>query len=232
MVANGYESYARFEVSTTIATMTNPNRNIDPLDEPAPSSIDPLPSDDAVHSPFDRLLNRALQHIEAARSLLYSHLPPELLENLNLETLALADTSFIDANLKRRFADRLFSVEVSQEFAKSHGMKSRYVHLLVLIDHKSTADSHTVIQLLGYIVRIWENAIENSQPLVPVIPWVMYNGVRPWRTARSLHELIPVPESWKRYVPGMEFPILDISRMTDEAMEGEPVLQVTLLLLK
>ncbi len=212
--------------------MTNPADKIDPPEGTVPSSSDPLQSDEAVHSPFDRLLNRALQQLEAARSLLYSHLPCELLEHLNIETLAVADTSFIDANLKRRFADRLFSVEVSQEVFASLGMKTRYVNLLVLVDHKSSSDSHTVIQLLGYILRIWENAIENAQPLVPIIPWVIYNGVRPWRAARSLHELIPVPESWKRYVPGMELPILDISRMADEAMAGEPVLQVTLLLLK
>ena len=96
----------------------------------------------------------------------------------------------------------------------------------------SSADALTVIQMLGYIVRIWEKSIENKKPLAPVIPWVIYNGVRPWRAARSLHELIPVPESWKRYLPGLELPILDISRMSDSAMVGEPVLQVSLMLLK
>jgi len=76
-----------------------------------------------------------------------------------------------------------------------------------LIDHKSTDDSHVLIQMLGYIVRIWENALANKQPLVPIVPWVLYNGVKPWRSARGLGELIPVPESWKRYVPGLELPI-------------------------
>ena len=95
------------------------------------------------------LPNRALQQNDAARSLLHSHLPRELLEHLKLETLVHADTSFIDANLKRRFADRLFSVEVSEEMFTGLGMKTRYVYLLVLIDHKSSADALTVIQMLG-----------------------------------------------------------------------------------
>ena len=158
--------------------MTEPADETNPSDEPMRKSIDSPQSEEAIHSPFDRLLNRALQHTEAARSLLKSHLPRELLEYLNLDTLDFADTSFIDANLKRRFADRLFSVEVSQEVVKALGMKTRYVHLLVLIDHKSTSDSHAVVQMLGYIVRIWENAIENRQPLAPIIPWVIYNGAR------------------------------------------------------
>ncbi len=44
--------------------------------------------------------------------------------------------------------------------------------------------------------------------------------------------MIPVPDSWKRYVPGLELPILDVSRMADSAMSGEPILNVTLMLLK
>ncbi len=79
-------------------------------------------------------------------------------------------------------------------------MPSNRIYVLVLIDHKSSEEPHVLVQMLGYIVRIWENALENKQPLLPIIPWVVCNGVSPWRTARSLDQLIPVPESWKRYV--------------------------------
>ncbi|TWT89410.1 Rpn family recombination-promoting nuclease/putative transposase [Neorhodopirellula pilleata] len=193
---------------------------------------DPPSGDEAIQSPYDRLINRTLQQIEAARSLLELHLPEELTQHLKLATMAQVDTSFIDRNLRRRFADRLFSVDVSDEIVNSLEMRTKYAYLLVLIDHKSTDDSQTLIQMLGYIVRIWENALENHQPLMPIIPWVIYNGVRPWRSARSLDQLIPVPASWKRYVPGLEIPILDVSRMDDTTMVGEPILQLALTLLK
>ena len=61
---------------------------------------------------------------------------------------------------------------------------------------------------------------------------VIYNGVRPWTVPRSLAELIPVPVSWKRYVPELEVPILDVSRMPDSDMLGEDILHITLVLLK
>jgi hypothetical protein len=102
----------------------------------------------------------------------------------------------------------------------------------VLIDHKSTDDPHTLVQMLGYIVRIWENALANGQPLVAIHPWVIYNGVGPWRSSRRLAELIPVPDSWRRYVPALELAIMDVGRMADAAMGGHPNLQVTLTLLK
>jgi predicted transposase/invertase (TIGR01784 family) len=189
-------------------------------------------SGEAVQTPYDRLLSRTLMQTESAQELVRSHLPPEFVAHLKPETLEQADTSFIDANLKRRFADRLFKVEMTAEMVRELGADSPQVHLLVLVDHKSAPDKNTVVQMLGYMVRIWEHSIENSLPLIPIIPWVIYNGVRPWTVAKSLSELIPVPESWKRYVPGMEIPILDVSRMMDSTMAGEPILHITLTLLK
>jgi len=191
-----------------------------------------LPQEERIQSPHDRLVNQTLQQIEAARMLLANHLPGEILQHLKLDTLASVDTNFIDRNLRRRFADRLFSVEVSEEAVRSLGMKIHYVYVFVLIDHKSTDEPNTLIQMLGYIVRIWENSLANSRPLVPIIPWVIYNGISPWRASRSLDDLIPVPSSWKRYVPALELAILDVSRMEDAAMVGDPILQMALTLLK
>ena len=198
----------------------------------APGDSDSSQPDRVLQSPHDRLINQTLQQVDAARILLARHLPSDVVKHLKLQTLTHVDTSLIDSNLRRRFVDRLFSVEVSEELVRSLSLPIHYVYVFVLIDHKSTDEPQTLIQILGYIIRIWETALENRQPLVPIIPWVIYNGVSPWRAARSLDQLIPVPESWKRYVPGLELTILDVSRMADTAMVGHPVLQVTLTLLK
>jgi predicted transposase YdaD len=176
-----------------------------------------------VQSPFDRLLSRTLMQKESAQELLRSHLPAEFVAYLKPETIEQADTSFID---------RLFKVELTDDMARELGSENPHVHVLVLVDHKSSPDKYTVVQMLGYILRIWEHSIENNLPLVPVIPWIIYNGVRPWTVPRSLAELIPVPVSWKRYVPELEVPILDVSRMSDSDMLGEDILHITLVLLK
>lgn len=132
--------------------------------------------EDTLQSPHDRLLNQTLQQLDAARELLANHLPEELTEHIILDTLAPVDTSFIDRNLRRRYADRLFAVDVSESVVRELGMPTKYMYVLVLIDHKSTEEPRVLVQMLGYIVRIWENAIENAQPLMPIFPWVVYNG--------------------------------------------------------
>ena len=139
---------------------------------------------------------------ESAQELIRSHLPAEIVSYLKLDTIEQADTSFIDANLKRRFADRLFKIELTEKFLNELGVEYPYVHLLVLIEHKSNSDKNAVIQMLGYIVRIWEHSIENDSPPLPIIPWVLYNGETSWTAPRSLFERIPVPKSWKHCVPG------------------------------
>jgi hypothetical protein len=111
-------------------------------------------------------------------------------------------------------------------------MKFDFVYIFVLIEHKSVDDPDTLVQMLGYLVRNWENALANQQPLVPILPWVLYNGVGPWWASRSLAELVPVPDSWKRYMPALELAIFDIGRMADDYMPGEPVLRIALALLK
>ena len=214
-----------FQANVANPRMTTP-------DPQNPTEQSKASTDQAIQSPHDRLLNQTLQQIESARTLLTRHLPKDIAQHLKLDTLTHVDTSLIDHNLRRRFADRLLSVEVSEDIIQSLGMKTSYVYVLVLVDHKSTDDPESLIQTLGYIVRIWENCLANGQPLVPIIPWVIYNGVGPWRSSRSLAELIPVPENWQRYVPVLELTILDVSRMDDSEMSGEPILQVALSLLK
>jgi hypothetical protein len=80
-------------------------------------------ADERIQSPHDRLINQTLQQLDAARALLAEHLPRELAEHLQFHTLTPVDTSFIDPNLRRRFADRLFQVDVDPEIVKSLGMK-------------------------------------------------------------------------------------------------------------
>jgi hypothetical protein len=96
----------------------NPNQSNE-----ANSEVD-IASGATVQSPFDRLLSRTLMQKESAQELLRSHLPVEFVAYLKPETIEQADTSFIDANLKRRFIDRLFKVGLTDDIARELGTES------------------------------------------------------------------------------------------------------------
>ena len=138
---------------------TSENNPPSDLDQPS-DSAQTSQRDERVQSPYDRLINQTLQQTDAARTLVAKHLPSEVVQHLKLDTLTLVDTSFIDLNLRRRFADRLMSVELSDEVVASLSLKTKHAYVFVLLDHKSTDEPKTLVQILGYIVRIWENAGE------------------------------------------------------------------------
>ena len=151
------------------------------------------------------------------------------LAELDLQTLQLEVGSFIDPDLREKFSDLLFSVRLAREKA---GAKADEALVYFLFEHKSQTDPLTVLQLLSYIVRIWEKRLRDGLPLCPIVPLVVYHGESGWTAARSLVELIPVPDGLAEYQVGFCPPLLDLSQLSDEEIAGEPVLRNTLRLLK
>lgn len=54
--------------------------------------------------------------------------------------------------------------------------KKAYVHFLA--EHKSVLDKWTVLQMLGFQLRIWERLKRRGEPLGPIIPILIYHGER------------------------------------------------------
>jgi len=90
----------------------------------------------------------------------------------------------------------------------------------------------TVLQLLSYIVRIWEKRQRAGLPLCPIVPLVVYHGETGWTAARSVAELIPTSSGLAAYQIAFRPPLLDLSLLADEDITGEPILRNTLRLLK
>ena len=138
-------------------------------------------------TPHNNFFHFALSHLPNARGLIETQLSPQALATLKLETLRLCTGSFVDADLREKFSDLLFSVELADPAGSD-----RHDEALVyfLFEHKSQSDPLTVLQLLSYIVRIWEQRIRDGLPVCAVIPLLVYHGESGWRAAKSLSELV------------------------------------------
>ncbi len=180
-------------------------------------------------TPHNNFFSFALSHLPSARSLIETQLSSAALAELDLQTLQLEFGSFIDPDLREKFSDLLFSVRLAREKADA---KAGDALVYFLFEHKSQIDPLTVLQLLSYIVRIWEKRLRDGLPLCPIVPLVVYHGESGWTAARSLVELIPVPDGLPEYQVGFCPPLLDLSQLSDEEIAGEPVLRNTLRLLK
>ena len=178
-------------------------------------------------TPHNNLFHYALLHAQAARDLMQTHLPVDLVAALDLDSLELQKDTFVDEELRESYSDLLYSVQfVDQDGQRGQGQ------VYLLLEHKSQSDPMTCFQLLRYIVRIWEQRQRSGQTLCPVFPLVIYHGQEAWSAPVSLEELIGGPSRLFQYGVQMAYPVLDIGRIPDESLATEPFLQSVLGLLK
>jgi predicted transposase/invertase (TIGR01784 family) len=174
-------------------------------------------------NPHDRFFKEALAHSESTRDFLKYYLPPVVAELLDVSSAELVKDSFVDEELHEHFSDLLCQVDL-----KAGG--EAYVY--VLFEHKSSPDSFIAFQMLRYIVRVWDYALERRARLVPIVPLVVYHGLAAWRIPLNLHALLDIPEQLRPLVPEYSYCLCDLSRYTDAELKGAVMLRSTLLALK
>ena len=181
-------------------------------------------------TPHNNFFHFALSQLPNARSLIETQLSAAALAELNLDTLRLEDGSFIGPDLREKFSDLLLSVRLAGKPPTENGNQAL---VYFLFEHKSQTDPLTVLQLLSYIVRIWEKRQREGLFLCPIVPLVVYHGETDWTAARSLADLIPSSSGLAEYQVVFRPPLaLDLSQLADEDIAGAPVLRNTLRLLK
>jgi len=173
----------------------------------------------------DEAVKDFLSENETARSFFQEYLPPEIVRNLDFNTLQICKDSFIDKKLAKYFSDILYQVN----------LKDTGIFIYLLIDHKSKEDWLIAFQFLKYMVRIWELYLkqnEGARTLPVIIPMVIYHGARQWQVDTHFIGMFDAPGYLKEYVPDFGYNLYDISHVPDEAIKGAVLLRIILMTLK
>ena len=136
-----------------------------------------------TQNPHDALFRAVFADPARAAELVRSALPSGVTGAVDWTKLERIDASFVDDDLRDHQADLVFRTTIA----------GRDGCVYVLLEHKAAPDRFAVLQLLRYVVRLWERwrADEPSSPHLPlVLPFVLHNGPGPWSAPRSLHELL------------------------------------------
>ncbi|HWQ34439.1 MAG TPA: Rpn family recombination-promoting nuclease/putative transposase [Blastocatellia bacterium] len=180
----------------------------------------------SISNPHDAYFKSLLGQRRLAAEFLRHYLPKEIVAELRLHTLEEVKDSFISDELHEYFSDLIWRVK------RSTGAEA-YVYLL--LEHKSVPEKWTALQLLGYAVKLWEQARESGAERLPlIIPVVLYHGRQPWKISLNFLHLVAgtEPGAWRRYVPDFEYYLCDLSKYDDDQITGTAELQVGLLLMK
>ena len=176
-----------------------------------------------VQNPHDKFFRESFGRVHIARNYLEEYLPDPVLALLDLDTLTLQEGSFIDEEMREHQTDLLYQVQL-----KDGGTATIYL----LFEHKSFPDVLVALQLLRYMVNLWQQQVKEKVPLTPIIPLVVYHGERAWHIATEFSALLNVPAALQQYQPNFRYHLSDFSHLSDETIRGEIWLRVVLSVLR
>ena len=111
----------------------------------------------------------------------------------------------------------------------------------MLVEHKSTPDAEVVLQVLGYIVRIWRGYVREGtgrdgraarlKALPPIIPLLVYSGSTPWTGPTDLGEVIATDTPTLTFLRGPGLILRQWAQMGPDELSSVPVPQASLLTL-
>lgn len=175
----------------------------------------------------DAFFKRVLGDQKAADTFLREHLPAEVMALMTCDPPELVRGSFVDEELRQHHSDLLFRVQLNT---------GQDAFAYVLVEHKSSPDPMTRLQLLRYVVRIlvtWYEEHDKRLPLPPVLPLLVHQGPGDWNISTEFVDLFgATPEILRPHLPSFRHGLVDLASMPDDRLSGEPRLRAHLKALK
>ena len=175
------------------------------------------------HDTFFRALARSPHR---AAALIRDHLPPEIAAVIDFEhPPEPQDSSFFEGEGTKTQCDAVFRVRLK-------GEEDAYAY--VLIEHKSSVDPDTPVQVARYMLNIWAREREAkpaARELPMIFPVVFYHGREKWTVPLSLAEMIKVPEGVADPLQGFAYSLRDLGRIDPRQLSRDPEVQAGLLAL-
>ncbi|UAN59726.1 Rpn family recombination-promoting nuclease/putative transposase [Serratia sp. JSRIV004] len=158
-------------------------------------------------TPHDAVFKQFLTHPATARDFLDMHLPPDLRQSCDLNTLKLEPGSFIERDLRAYYSDVLYSLKT--------GKDDGYVY--ALIEHQSSPDKHMAFRLVRYAIAAMQRHLQAGHDRLPlVIPMLFYHGqITPYPYSMCWLEEFSDPELARQLYAG-HFPLVDVTVIPDD----------------
>ncbi|MGB4263406.1 MAG: Rpn family recombination-promoting nuclease/putative transposase [Fervidobacterium sp.] len=174
-------------------------------------------------TPHDAFFKVTFGDKDVAQDFLKHYLPAQIASAVDLNYLTKENNSFVDERFKESFTDILYKTKINGE--------DGYIYFL--FEHKSYQDPLVILQLLRYIVRIWEEKYDRKTKKLPIIiPMVIYHGESKWNVQTKLINLIKgidgLPEETKKYIPVYEYELYDLSPFGQVVIVGLALTKVVL----
>jgi predicted transposase/invertase (TIGR01784 family) len=182
-----------------------------------------MPTIASIH---DKFLRAILSNRDIAIDYFKVCLPQNVAEMLDLSTLTQLPDTYISKELRKTASDIVYACRAKRS--------KQELRISLLLEHKSTPEKFTPVQILSYIASGHLKQIAQDNNISPIIPVLLYHGKEGWpyRTLASLFK--DISEDLGPFIPDYDYIYHDLGEITDEqinALENK-FLQASFLALK
>jgi predicted transposase/invertase (TIGR01784 family) len=178
-------------------------------------------------TPHDAFFKAMTANKEITRDLLKAQLPGHLLEEVDLESLELTQSSFVDRALDYFHCDVVYRANI----------RGKEGYITFLLEHQSTPDPWMAVRLLQYQLQIgFAHIKQHTGPgpckLPSVIPLCFYHGRQsPYPYSTKIMDCFMDPEFAQKYT-FQDFWLVDLTQLTTEQMKQHGLAALLELLLQ
>ena len=154
-----------------------------------------------IHQPHDKLVKSTFSDPNNARAFLQAHLPSKLARRIDWNSLILVSGSIIEPELGATSSDLFLTTQID----------SHPACLYILFEHQNQEAPPIELRLRTYIVRIWNDYLRinpGTTKLPPILPLVLAQDNKPWKTSTRFADLIDIPEiagdNIKKHLPDFQ----------------------------
>ena len=157
----------------------------------------------------DRAAKRILGDVRTMAVALRAFVPGGWVANIELDTLRPLPAEHVNAELRRRRGDLLWTAEL-----KGGGT------VVIVVEAQSTPDPHMparMMTLTGLVCEGFAAEVRGPDGRMPaVLPIVLYTGLRRWTPALDLVERVGPPAELSAYVAGPRYLLLDVRELAKQ----------------
>jgi predicted transposase/invertase (TIGR01784 family) len=161
----------------------------------------------ALDNPHDKFFKSAFSRKDVCAALIENRFPEPLRKRLDVTTLELTNSSFVDNELSEHFADLVYDCMYSGE---------KSVKIALLIEHKSYQEDYPHLQLMRYLLNVWQEDRKQNRKLTPVIPLVIYHGQGRWKYAPFTSYFTATDSVLEEFLPDFRYLLHDLSAWPDK----------------
>ncbi len=161
---------------------------------------------DDIHKAHNNVFIKTFSDPENVKVLLNMALPEPVRNVIDFSKIEIGFTTYVSDDIKDYYSDIVVKTRIKTKTGDQEDMD---LDIYILVEHKSTAENKSLVQMLKYMYLEWQNDIDQKRPLRVIIPLVFYHGKNTWNVPRSFADQFKVKDEVKKFLLNYRYILFD-----------------------